>query len=89
MYFIKQHENVKCLHPKTSSCEGKDYHLDESCTKLFECDKYLGSAQDVNRSKALFVGVRAFMHVAKKGNAFLIYVLPTLDVVSPCHEIPS
>jgi hypothetical protein len=68
---------VKCLHPKTSSCEGENYHVDESCTKFFECDKYLGSAQDVNSSKALFVGVRAFMHVANKGNAFLIFALPT------------
>jgi hypothetical protein len=44
---------------------------------FFECDKYLGSAQDVNNSKALFVGAKAFMHATKKGNAFFIYVLPT------------
>ncbi len=29
------------------------------------------------------------MHVTKKWDAFLIYVLPMLDVKSPHHEIPS
>jgi hypothetical protein len=37
----------------------------------------------------LFVGAKKFMKVAKKGNAFLIYAFPSLDV-TPCpHEIPS
>jgi hypothetical protein len=37
----------------------------------------------------LFVGTKKFMKVAKKGDAFLIYVLPSLDI-KPCpHEIPS
>jgi hypothetical protein len=69
--------------------EGKDYHLDKSCTKSFECNKCLGSTQDVKSSKVLFVGTRAFVQVAKKGKTFLIYVLPTSDVEPPRHEIPS
>jgi hypothetical protein len=32
--------------------EGEDYHMDNLCIKLFECDKYLWSAQDVKSSKA-------------------------------------
>jgi hypothetical protein len=39
--------------------------------------------------KLLFIGAKAFMQVAKKGDAFLIYVLPTSEVESPRHEIPS
>jgi hypothetical protein len=36
----------------------------------------------------LFVGVKVFMKVAMKRDAFLIYVLLSLDV-EPCpHEIP-
>jgi hypothetical protein len=31
---------------------------------------------------------KAFMHVAKKEDAFLIYVFPTLHVKSRQHEIP-
>jgi hypothetical protein len=30
---------------------------------------------------------KAFMHVAKNGDAFFIYVFPTLDVGSRQHEI--
>ncbi len=56
---------------------GENYHLDESCIKLFEGNKYLGNTEDVKSSKALFVGTNAFMQATKKGNAFLIYVLPT------------
>jgi hypothetical protein len=32
---------------------------------------------------------QGFMHVAKKGDAFLIYVLPMEGVELPHHEIPS
>jgi len=49
----------------------------------------LGNAQDVKNSKALFVGIRFFMQTTKKGNAFLIYVLPTLDIKYFHHETPS
>jgi hypothetical protein len=65
----------KCKKPTSKNIinEGKNYHLDKSCTKFFKCDKYLGSAQDVKSLKALFVVTRAFMQAAKKGDAFLIY----------------
>jgi len=38
--------------------------------------------------KVIFHEDRAFMHVAKKGDALLIYVFPTLDIRSRQHEIP-
>jgi hypothetical protein len=37
----------------------------------------------------LFVGVKAFMQVAKKGDVFLMYVLPSLDVEPWPHKILS
>ncbi len=49
----------------------------------------MGNAQDVKSSKALFVKIKAFMQATKKGNAFLIYDFPTLDVESFHHEISS
>jgi hypothetical protein len=39
--------------------------------------------------KLLFVGAKAFMKVATKGDAFLIYVFPSLDVEPHPYEIPS
>jgi hypothetical protein len=37
----------------------------------------------------LFVGEKPFMKATTRGNAFLVYVLPSPDV-EPCpHEIPS
>ncbi len=51
--------------------------------------KYLVGAQKSKFSKPLFMGVRAFMHVAKKGDAFLIYVLLATNVRSQQHEISS
>jgi hypothetical protein len=38
--------------------------------------------------KLLFLGAKAFMKVVKKGDAFLIYALPSPDVESCAHEIP-
>jgi hypothetical protein len=35
------------------------------------------------------MGVRAFMHATKKGDAFLIYALLAIDVKSQQHEISS
>jgi hypothetical protein len=45
---------TKCenkLTSKNTINEGEGYRLDKACTKLFECDKYLGSAQGVKSSK--------------------------------------
>jgi hypothetical protein len=39
--------------------------------------------------KPLFVGAKTSMNVAKRGDAFLIYIHPSLDVESHPHEIPS
>jgi len=49
----------------------------------------LGNVLDVKSSKALFIKTRTFMQATKKGNAFLIYDFPTLDVESLRHKIPS
>jgi hypothetical protein len=49
----------------------------------------LANAQDVKSSDALFIRAKTFMQTTKKGDAFLIYVLTTLDAKSPCHEISS
>jgi hypothetical protein len=51
--------------------------------------KNLASAQKSKFSKPLFMGPRAFIHVAKKGDAFCIYALPTIDASPQQHEIPS
>jgi hypothetical protein len=40
--------------------------MDELCTKLFECDKYLVNAQDVKSLKAFFIKTKAFMQTTKK-----------------------
>jgi hypothetical protein len=39
--------------------------------------------------KPLFVGAKAFMKAATKGDAFFIYVFPSLHVEPHPHEIPS
>jgi hypothetical protein len=55
----------------------------------------LKQKEDVNGTrrprcpKPLFIGAKTFMKVATRGNAFLIYILPLLDVEPHPHEIPS
>jgi len=68
---VPQKVTSKCEKPtsKNITSKGKDYHLDELCIKFLECEKYLGSAQDVKSSKALFVGTKTFVQAAKKKNA--------------------
>jgi hypothetical protein len=39
--------------------------------------------------KPLFIGAKAFMKVATRGDAFLIYILPSPNVEPHPHEIPS
>jgi hypothetical protein len=45
-------------------------------------------AQKSKFSKLLFMEPRAFMHVAKKGDAFLIYALLAANANPQQHEIP-
>jgi hypothetical protein len=40
-------------------------------------------------SKPLFIGTKAFVKVAMRGDGFLIYVLPSPDVEPHPHEIIS
>jgi hypothetical protein len=51
--------------------------------------KNLFSAQKTKFSKPLVMGVKGFMHVTKKGDAFFIYALPVIDARSQQHEIMS
>ncbi len=50
--------------------------------------KNLVGAQKFKFSKPLFMGVRAFMHATKKGDAFFIYALLAINVGPQQHEIP-
>jgi hypothetical protein len=55
----------------------------------------LKQKEDVNGTrrlrcpKPLFVGAKTFMKAATRGDAFLIYVLPSLDVEPYPHKILS
>jgi hypothetical protein len=48
--------------------------------------KDIGGMQKPKCWKSLFLKAKAFMHGTKKGDAFLIYVLPMLDAKSPHHD---
>ncbi len=63
----------------------KDKQGETKCIPNF---KNLVGAQKSKFFKPLFMGTRALMHVAKKGDAFLIYVLLAIDVRPQQHEIP-
>ncbi len=54
----------------------KNKHEDGHVQKLKHKND-LGGVKRSKCSKPLFVAMKAFMHVAKKGNVFLIYVPPT------------
>jgi hypothetical protein len=49
----------------------------------------LNGARKPRCPKLLFVGAKTFMKVATKGDAFLIYVLPSPNVEPHPYEIPS
>jgi hypothetical protein len=51
--------------------------------------KNLVGAQKSKFFKPLFMGMKAFMHVAKKGDAFLIYALLATNARSQQHDIMS
>jgi hypothetical protein len=64
----------------------KDYLGEVKCMPNL---KTLASAQISKFSKSLFMKAKAFMHVAKKGDAFFVYALPTTNAKPQKHEIPS
>jgi len=51
--------------------------------------KDLNGIRKLRCPKLLFVEVKTFMKVAKKRDALLIYILPSLDVEPHPHDIPS
>ncbi len=72
-------------------------HFETPQHKVVECETLVSSMQNLKQKedldgirrprcpKPLFVGAKAFMEVAKEGNAFFIYVLPSLDVEPHAH----
>jgi hypothetical protein len=54
----------------------------------FKHEGYIGGNQRSNHLKPLFVGVKTFMQVAKKGNVFFVYAIPAHDPGMQQHEIP-
>jgi hypothetical protein len=51
--------------------------------------KYLDGIRKLRCPKLLFVGTKTFMKATKRGDAFLIYILPSLDVEPHPHDILS
>jgi hypothetical protein len=49
----------------------------------------LVGAQKSKFSKPLFIGVKTFVHVVRKGDEFFIYALIAIDVKPQQHEIHS
>jgi hypothetical protein len=48
----------------------------------------LGSIKRPKCLKHLFAEAKTFVHATKKGDAFLIYVIPSLSVEPHPHDIP-
>jgi hypothetical protein len=48
-----------------------------------ECETFINGTRKPKCPKPLFVGVKTFMKVATKRDAFLIYILPSPNV-EPC-----
>jgi hypothetical protein len=66
----------------------KNKHGDE-CMQNLKQRENLGNTKRPRCPKHLFLEAKALMQATKKGNAFYIYVIPSIDV-EPCpHKIPS
>jgi hypothetical protein len=56
--------------------------------QILKQKEYVNDTRRPRYPKPLFIGAKAFMKVATRGDAFLIYILPSPNV-EPCpHEIP-
>jgi hypothetical protein len=51
--------------------------------------KDLNGTRRLRCLKLLFVGTKTFMKATKRGDAFLIYILPLPDVEPHPHDVPS
>ncbi len=73
--FTLKHHNTRPWSVKSSleSMHNLKQKKDLDDIKRFKCSKFL------------FVGTKAFMKVATRGNAFLIYVLPPSNVEGSSH----
>jgi hypothetical protein len=92
-----KHEAMECetlvrnIHSKNQDgvCHvTKNKHGDE-CMQNLKQKENLGNTKRPRCPKHLFLEAKAFMEATKKGNAFFIYVIPSIDV-EPCpHKILS
>jgi hypothetical protein len=91
-----KHEALKCegfsnMHNNKLDgiCHAMETEHENGCKQKLKQKNDFNDVKKPKYSKPLVVGAKVFMQVAKKGDAFFIYVLPMLDV-EPCqHEIPS
>jgi hypothetical protein len=65
----------------------KNKHGDECMSNLKQMED-LGSTRRPRCPKHFFIETKASMHATKKGNAFFIYVIPSIDVEPHPHKIP-
>jgi hypothetical protein len=80
---------MRSLHFETPQCEALKCEMLVRNMQNWKQKEDLDGTRRLRCSKLLFVGAKPFMKVATRGDAFLIYVLPSPNV-EPCpHEIPS
>jgi len=92
-----QHEALECetfiksMHGKNQDgvCHvTKNKHRDDWVQNLKQKEDF-GSIKRFRCSKPLFIRAKTYMKTTKRGDAFLIYVLPSPDGELCSHEIPS
>ncbi len=72
-----------------SVCHVNENKHGDECMQILKQKKNLGKIKRPKCPKHLFVEAKAFMHATKKGDVFLIYVIPSLNVDPHPHDIPS
>jgi hypothetical protein len=70
-------------------CHATKTKHEDGCKQKLRQKKDFNDVKKPKYSKTLVVGTKAFMQVAKKGDAFFIYALPMLNVEPRQHEILS
>jgi hypothetical protein len=65
-----------------------DKHGDE-CIQNLKQQEDLSGRRKLKCPEHLFIGTKAFMKATMRIDAFLIYVLPSLNVEPRPHQIPS
>ncbi len=91
-----KHEGPKCevfIRHKFGGFHDRACHVlekkhEDGCMQDLQQKKYIDGTRKPKCCKSLFVRPKAFMHATKKGEAFLIYVIPMSNVESLHHDIP-